>query len=141
MVSRQANSTFGRRTTLSYSLPGLCNHQFRPSWQKCTTMVLRPRRIFSLNNCENDEIFYTVFGNIIAMDNSHRKKDKLSELMSASANEVFGRDGVMVTAESKKVKTEDIFVDRRKELVDRREITGGIGYFNCRRQLKDRRRN
>jgi hypothetical protein len=104
-------------------------------------MVLRPRRIFSLNSCENDEIFYTVFGKIIAMDNSHRKKDKLSDIMSASANEVFGRDGVMVTAESKKVKTEDIFVDRRKELVDRREITGGIGYFNCRRQLKDRRRN
>jgi hypothetical protein len=103
--------------------------------------VLRPRRIFSLNNCENDEIFYTVFGNIIAMENTHRKKDKLSDIMSASANEVFGRDGVMVTAESKKVKTEDIFVDRRKELVDRREITGGIGYFNCRRQLKDRRRN
>lgn len=36
--------------------------------------------------------------------------------------------------------TDMIFVDRRKELVDRRESTGGIGYISCRRQLKDRRR-
>lgn len=66
---------------------------------------------------------------------SYRKQDKLSELLALSA---IVQDGA---ATEKKVKTEDIFLDRRKELVDRRETAGGIGYFNCRRQLKDRRRN
>ena len=88
-----------------------------------------------------DEIFYTVFGNIVIMATSNRKQESLSDIMDASADEVFGQNSAMVTAKKKKVQTEDIFVDRRKELVDRRELAGGIGYFNCRRQLKDRRRN
>lgn len=97
----------------------------------------RLREAFGTNNYENDEIFYTALGNISAMGISYRKQDKLSKLLAASA---IVPNSATAKAE-KKVKTEDIFVDRRKELVDRREIAGGMGYFNCRRQLKDRRRN
>jgi hypothetical protein len=61
--------------------------------------------------------------------------------MALLANKVPDQGSTMAKTGDKKKIPEDIFVDRRKELVDRREVSSGIGYFNCRRQLKDRRRN
>jgi hypothetical protein len=62
--------------------------------------------------------------------------------MSSQIDHTLDQGSAMARAKKKdKKKPEDIFIDRRKALVDRRESTAGPGYFNCRRQLKDRRRN
>ncbi len=60
--------------------------------------------------------------------------------MSASEQHAPKPVNTMKQATAKARKPENIFVDRRMELVDRREALGGIGYINCRRQLRDRRR-
>ena len=88
-----------------------------------------------------DEIFYTCFGKIPACCIFYSSQDKDTATMALSANKVPNQGSTMAKTGNKKETPKDIFADRRKELVDRREVCGGIGYFNCRRQLKDRRRN
>ena len=88
-----------------------------------------------------DEIFYTFFGKITACCISYSSQDKRTATMESSANKVPDQGSTMAKTGNKNKESKDIFADRRKELIDRREVYGGIGYFNCRRQLKDRRRN